>query len=116
MRNLVNKVQLIGHLGRDVEVTEIGEGKRVAKTTLATNSFYRNKAGDRIESTDWHFLVAWGKTAERLTAMGRKGIKLLINGRLSSKSYENKEGIKKYVTEIVIDEFMVMSPKAETPF
>ena len=116
MRNLVNRVQLIGHLGKDVEAIDLGAGKRLAKATIATNSAYVNKQGDRVENTEWHNLTAWGKTAELMTALGTKGAKMAIVGKLSTRSYEDKQGVKKYATEIVVDEFMVMNQKAQKPF
>ena len=113
MRNLVNRVQLIGHLGKDVEAVDLGAGKRLAKTTIATNSAYLNKQGEKVQNTEWHNLLAWGKTAELMTALGTKGAKMAIVGKLSSRSYDDKNGIKKYVTEIIVDEFMVMNQKAQ---
>lgn len=116
MKNLVNRVQLIGHLGRDAEAIDLGNGKRLAKATLATNSTYLGKDGQKVENTDWHNLVAWGKTAELMTALGTKGAKMAVTGKISSRQYEDKQGIKKYITEIVVDEFMMMGEKVAKPF
>jgi single-strand DNA-binding protein len=116
MKNLINHVQLIGHLGKDVETFEVGAGKKVAKGTLATSESYYNKNGDRVENTDWHNLVAWGKTAELMANLGTKGAKIAISGKISNRSYEDKSGVKKYITEIVVDEFMLVNNKSKTPF
>jgi single-strand DNA-binding protein len=116
MKNLVNRVHLIGHLGRDVETIETNGGKKVAKATLATSETFTNKNGDRVENTDWHNLVAWGKTAELMSSLGTKGAKMAVSGKISSRSYEDKNGVTKYVTEIVVDEFMMMNKKPATPF
>ena len=116
MKNLVNRVQLIGHLGRDVESIETSGGKKVAKATLATSETFTNKNGDRVENTDWHNLVAWGKTAELLSSLGTKGAKMAVSGKISNRSYEDKNGVTKYVSEIIVDEFMMMNKKPATPF
>jgi single-strand DNA-binding protein len=116
MKNLINRVQLIGHLGKDVETFEINGGKKVAKATLATSESFYNKNGDRVENTDWHHLVAWGKTAELMANLGTKGSKIAISGKITNRSYEDKEGVKKYITEVVVDEFMLMNSKAKAPF
>ena len=116
MKNLVNRVQLIGHLGQDVETIETSTGVKLAKATLATSSSYYNKQGERVDNTDWHKLTAWGKTAELLTSLGTKGNKMAISGKISNNSYEDKDGVKRYSTEIVVDEFMILTPKPKTPF
>ncbi len=116
MKNLVNRVQLIGHLGKDAEAIDIGNGKRLAKATLATSSSFINKEGNKVENTDWHNLVAWGKTAELMTALGTKGVKMAVSGKISTRNYEDKQGVKKYFTEIVVDEFMLVGEKVKKPF
>ncbi len=116
MKNLINRVQLIGHLGKDVETFELSGGKKVAKATLATSESFYNKNGDRVDNTDWHNLVAWGKTAELMANLGTKGAKIAVSGKITNRSYEDKSGVKKYVTEVVVDEFMMMTPKTKVPF
>lgn len=116
MKNLINRVQLIGHLGKDAEAIDLGNGKRMAKVTLATNSVFFGKDGNKVENTDWHNLVAWGKTAELMTALGTKGSKMAVSGKISTRNYEDKQGVKKYVTEIVVDEFMLVGEKVQKPF
>lgn len=116
MKNLINRVQLIGHLGKDVETFEFSGGKKVAKATLATTESYYNKNGDRVENTDWHNLVAWGKTAELMANLGSKGLKIAISGKITNRSYEDKNGVKRSISEVVVDEFMMMNNKSKTPF
>ena len=116
MKNLVNRVQLIGYLGKDTEAIDVGNGRRLAKATMATNSSYFSKDGNKVENTDWHNLVAWGKTAELMTALGTKGAKMAVSGKISTRNYEDKEGVKKYITEIVVDEFMMVGEKTQKPF
>ena len=116
MKNLVNRVQLIGHLGKDVETSETSNGKKYARTSLATSQSFYNKDGERVENTDWHNLIAWGKTAELMSNLATKGVKMAVSGKISNRSYQDKEGVTKYVTEIIVDEFMLMNKKPATPF
>lgn len=110
MSNMRNYVQLIGHLGNDPEIKEFGEGKKLAKVSVATNESYRNQKGDRVNDTQWHNIIAWGPQAEFLEKYVNKGQGLVINGKLNSRSYE-KDGEKKYITEIVASEFFLTGPK-----
>lgn len=113
MKNLSNCVQLIGNLGKDVEILEVGNGGKLAKVSIATSDYYYNKEGEKIESTEWHNLVAWGKTAELMSSLTCKGSQLMISGKLTNRSYENKEGVKKYVTEVKVDNFQLLRNGAE---
>jgi len=108
MKNLVNRVQLIGNLGKDVQSTDLTSGATKATVSLATTDAYYNKAGDQVKETQWHNLVAWGKTAERMCNMLAKGSKVAVQGKLSNRSYEDKEGVTKYITEIIVSEFMIL--------
>ena len=108
MNALKNRVQLIGHLGQDPEVLTLESGKKLAKFSLATNDYYYNKSGDKIEDTQWHNIVAWGKTADIIEKYVNKGQEVAIDGKLTSRSYEDKEGLKRYVTEIVCKEFLML--------
>ena len=101
MNNLRNKVQLIGNVGIDPEVKDIN-GTKMARFTLATNESYTNKAGEKIQQTQWHNTVAWGKKAELIERFVQKGKELVLEGKLTSRSYETAEGDKRYVTEIQI--------------
>ena len=108
MNALRNKVQLIGHVGNDPEVKAFGEGKKVANLTLATNESYRNDKGEKVEETQWHRVVAWGKTAELIEKYVTKGKEIAIEGKLTHRSYDDKNGEKRYVTEVVASELLLL--------
>lgn len=107
-----NKVQLIGNVGQDPQIRNLENGKKVARLSLATNETYKNVKGEKQTHTQWHTLVAWGKTAGIIEKYIKKGSEIAIEGKLTSHSYEDKEGIKRYVTEVVISE-IVMFGKIE---
>ena len=110
MNTLKNKVSLIGNLGFDPEVREIAKGRKVARISVATNDSYRNANGERVTDTQWHTVVAWGRTAEQVERLLRKGTPVALEGRLVHRSYDTKEGIKRYVTEIVMNDFQLLAP------
>lgn len=109
MNSLKNKVNLIGNLGFTPEVKSIPGGKKLAKVTIATNETYRNTKGERVDETQWHNLVAWGKTAELFEQYTRVGSKVAIEGKLVNKSYLDKQGVKKMITEIHVNELLILS-------
>ncbi|MDO9261060.1 MAG: single-stranded DNA-binding protein [Flavobacteriaceae bacterium] len=111
MSNLRNKVQLIGHLGNDPEIINLESGKKIAKFSIATNESYKNEKGEKVEDTQWHNVVAWNKTAEIAEKYLKKGKEVVIEGKLSSRSYDDKEGNKRYVTEIVVQELLMLGGK-----
>lgn len=106
-----NKVQLIGRLGNEPELKEVGNGQRLLRLNLATNERFRTTDGNWKDDTQWHPVVAWGKQAERLAAQVKKGSALLVEGRLVHRTYETKEGEKRYSTEVVLGEYQLMDPK-----
>ena len=108
MSTLKNKVQLIGHVGNDPEIKSFDGGKKLAKLSIATNESYKNDKGEKVEETQWHNLIAWGKTAETIEKYVVKGKEIAIEGKLTHKSYEDKNGEKRYVTEVVIDELLML--------
>ena len=108
MNTLRNRVQLIGNLGNDPEIIKLESGKKLAKMTIATNETYKNAKGDLVKETQWHNVVAWGKTAEIIEKYLVKGKEVAIEGKLTSRSYEDKEGIKRYVTEINCNELLML--------
>jgi single-strand DNA-binding protein len=118
MNNLKNSVQLIGNLGRDVELKEISNGSKVAKFTLATNDYYKNNKGEVIKETQWHTVVAWGKTAEQMAKILKKGSNVVVQGKLVHRTYEDKEGNVKYTSEVKVNEFINMTKQEteEVPF
>jgi single-strand DNA-binding protein len=108
MSTLRNKVQLIGHVGNDPEIKTFDGGKKLAKLNVATNESYKNEKGEKVEETQWHSLIAWGKTADIIEKYVVKGKEIAIEGKLTHRSYEDKNGEKRYVTEVVIDELMLL--------
>lgn len=113
MNTLKNKVHLVGNLGFDPEVREIAKGRKVARISVATNDSYRNAAGEKVTDTQWHTVVAWGQTAEMVERLLRKGSPLILEGRLVHRSYEAKDGSKRYITEVVMNNFQLLPGKRE---
>ena len=108
MNALKNSVQLIGHLGQDPEIVNLESGSKLAKFSLATSDSYKNAKGEKVEDTQWHNIVAWGKTAEIVENYLAKGKQVAIEGKLVHRSYENKEGEKRYITEIKCNELLML--------
>ena len=111
MSTLRNKVQLIGNLGNDPEIITLDSGKKLAKFSLATNDTYKNAKGERETKTEWHNLIAWNKTAEIIEQYVTKGQEIAIEGKLTNRSYETKEGEKRYITEVVVNEVLMLGTK-----
>jgi single-strand DNA-binding protein len=111
MYALKNKVQLIGNVGNNVEVKNIENGKKLAKFSIATNESYKNNAGEKITETTWHTVVAWGKVAEIAEKYLQKGTEVAVEGKLQNKTFIDKEGIKRTVYEIQINELLLLSSK-----
>ena len=104
-----NRVQLIGRVGQDPEVKTLDGGKKLATVSIATNDVYYKENGDKVEQTEWHRVTAWGKTADIIEKYVVKGKEIGIEGKLTHKSYDNKNGEKRYVTEIVANEVLLLS-------
>jgi single-strand DNA-binding protein len=111
MYALKNKVQLIGNLGGKPEVKEMESGKKLATFNIATNETYRNAKGDKITETQWHRAVAWGKVAEIAEKYLDKGKEVAIEGKLVNRSYNDKDGNKKYITEVQVNELLLLGSK-----
>ena len=107
MNALRNKVQLIGNLGNDPEIKTLDSGKKLAKFTIATNESYKDDQGNKITATQWHHVVAWGKTAELIEKYVAKGKEIAVEGKLTHRSYEDKSGEKRYMTEVVVSELLL---------
>lgn len=112
MYALKNKVQLIGNLGNAPEVRTLDGGKKMARFSVATNESYRNAKGEKITETQWHNLVAWGKVAEIVEKYLIKGKEVMIEGKLVNRSYNDKDGNKKYITEVQVNEILMLGEKA----
>lgn len=110
MQNLRNSVRLIGRLGADPELKEVGEGKKLVRFSLATSESYTDADGNKVEDTQWHTVIGWGKQAELVESLMSKGQEVAVEGRLISRSYVDKEGVKRYQTEIQLREFLVFGP------
>ena len=113
MSTLRNKVQLIGNVGNEPEITNLESGKKVAKFSIATNESYKDSKGEKVTNTQWHNIVAWGKIAEIVEKYVGKGKEVALEGKLTSRSYETKEGEKRYVTEVVVDEILLLGIKGD---
>ena len=111
MSTLRNKVQLIGNLGQDPEIINLESGRKLAKFSIATNETYKNQKGEKVTDTQWHNIVAWGKTAEIIENYLTKGKEVAIEGKLTSRSYDDKEGTKRYITEVVCNELVMLGSK-----
>jgi single-strand DNA-binding protein len=113
MSNLRNSVQLIGRLGKDPEVRTFDSGKKQATFSIATSQTYKNQKGEKVEETQWHNLVIWGKLAEVAAQYLKKGSEIAIEGKLVHRSYEAKgaKGEKKYITEIVVNDMVMLRGK-----
>lgn len=111
MSNLRNSVRLTGFLGSAPEVKSFSETKKVAKLNLATNDSYKNEKGEKVEETQWHNLVAWNAQATIAEKYLQKGSEVAIEGKLSNRSYVNKDGVKCYVTEVIVSEILLLNKK-----
>jgi single-strand DNA-binding protein len=111
MYALKNKVQLIGNLGNAPEVKSIEGGKKLAKFSVATDESYRNAKGEKIKETQWHNVIAWGKVAEIVEKYLLKGSEVALEGKLVYSNYTDKDGVKKYFTEIQVSELLLLSSK-----
>ena len=112
MYALKNKVQLIGNVGNNVEVKNTESGKKLARFSIATNESYRNAKGEKITETTWHNVVAWGKVAEIAEKFLQKGTEVALEGKLTNRSYNDKEGIKKIIYEVQVSELLLLGNKA----
>ncbi|MCF8377969.1 MAG: single-stranded DNA-binding protein [Bacteroidales bacterium] len=111
MKQGINKVTLVGYVGDNPRVNETKGNGLVANISLATNETYKDKDGKELQKTEWHRIVAWDKRAEILRDYVKKGDALYVEGKLKTLSYEDKEGVKRYSTEIFCDNFLFLSPK-----
>jgi single-strand DNA-binding protein len=110
---MVNKVILVGRLGRDPELRYTPKGQAVANFTVATNEVWRNQDGERQERTEWHRIVVWGKTAEFCGNYVTKGRQVYIEGRLQTREWEDREGQKRWTTEIVAQNIQLLGSRRE---
>lgn len=108
MNAMKNKVQLIGNVGNDPEIKSFDGGKKVANITIATNDSYKNDKGEKVEQTEWHKVVAWGRTADIIEKYVTKGLQIAVEGKLTHRSYDDKNGEKRFITEVVVTEVLLL--------
>ena len=113
MYALRNKVQLIGNLGNAPEVKTLESGKKMARFSVATNETYRSAQGEKVSETQWHNIIAWGKVADIAEKFLTKGREIALEGKLINRSYTDKDGNKKYVTEVQVNELLMLGEKAK---
>lgn len=111
MNALRNKVQLIGHLGNAPEIRNTEAGKKLARFSVATDEIYRSATGEKVKETQWHNLVAWGKVADIVEKYLHKGSEVAIEGKLINRNYTDKEGNKKYISEVQVNEMLMLGGK-----
>lgn len=111
MNALKNRVQLIGRLGQDPEIKHLDNGSTLARFSVATTERYKNKQGERVEDTQWHNIVVWGNLVEIAEKYLQKGKEVALEGKLNHRSYQDKDGNKRYVTEVVANEFLMIGKK-----
>ena len=109
----VNKVILLGNLGKDPEVRRLDDGRGVANFSLATSETYKNKAGEKVTNTEWHNVVLWSPLADIAENYLKKGSQVYIEGKISNRSYEDKDGVKKYISEVVGREITLLGRAPE---
>ncbi len=108
---MVNKVMLIGRLGRDPEVRRLESGAAVAKFSMATDESYKDKEGNKVTQTEWHNVVVWRGLAEVAEKFLRKGMLVYVEGKLTHREYTDKENQKRYITEVVANDFRMLERK-----
>ena len=108
MNSLKNRVNLIGNLGQDPETKNLENGKKVTRFTLATGDEFKNADGQKVKETTWHNIVAWNGLADVAARYLKKGGQVAVEGRIVYRSYEDKNGATRYITEIVINEMLML--------
>ena len=111
MNALRNKVQLIGNLGMSPEIKILDGAKKIAKMSIATNELYKNAEGELVKETQWHNLIAWGKTDDIIEKYLKKGTEVAVEGKLINRNYTDKEGLKRYITIIQVNELLILGSK-----
>ena len=116
-----NSVTLIGNVGRDIQVYSFDSGNKKAVCSIATTERFTNASGEKVSQTDWHNIVAWGKTAESISQNVKKGNEISVTGKLANRAYQAKDGTTRYVTEIIVSDYFKVAKRQEpiveaTPF
>ena len=113
MNSLRNRVHLIGNLGQDPETKSLESGKKMTRFTLATNEDFKNAEGQKVKETTWHNIIAWNGLADVAGRYLKKGREVAVEGRIVYRSYEDKAGATKYITEIVINDLLLLKSAKE---
>jgi single-strand DNA-binding protein len=111
MSTLKNSVRLVGNLGMDPEVKSFENNRKLAKLSIATNETYKNDKGEKVTDTQWHQLVLWGAQAKLAEDLLKKGDEVAVEGKLATRNYVDKDGVKRYITEIVVNDFLKIGTK-----
>jgi single-strand DNA-binding protein len=109
MSTMRNTVQLVGNVGQDPEIRNLEGGKKVVNFNIATSDSYKNEKGEKVEQTEWHRIVAWGNSAEIIEKYVTKGNQIGIVGKLTHRTYDDKDGIKRSITEVLVNEVLLLS-------
>lgn len=113
MNSMRNTIFLIGHLGRDPEHITLKNGQKLTKFSLATNDYYKDDSGEKVQETQWHNCIGWGKTAENMQSLLKKGREIAVTGKLTYQNYEDKEGVKRTQPQVVVNDFVLLGKKSE---
>ncbi|PNW26028.1 single-stranded DNA-binding protein [Formosa algae] len=113
MSSIKNHVQLIGNIGQDPTITNLENGKKVARFSLATNEHYKNAKGEKQTETNWHSIIAWGSIAEIIEKFTSKGKEVAISGKLKTRSYTSKDEQTHYITEVVANDILLLGSKPD---
>jgi single-strand DNA-binding protein len=111
MNNMRNKVTLIGHLGNAPELKTFEGDKKMVRVSIATTDVYKNKKGERVSDTTWHTLIAWGGLADTMSKYTQKGSEVAVEGKLVNRTYTDKEGVKRYTTEVHMNDLLLLGGK-----
>lgn len=111
MSAIRNQVQLIGNLGQKPEIKTFGDDKKYVKFSVATSDYYYDNKGERVENTQWHNVLVWGKQADLVEKFLDKGMQVAVSGKITYRQYEDKDGVKRYITEIVASDFLLLDKK-----
>ncbi len=111
MSAIRNQVQLIGNLGQKPEIKTFGDDKKYAKFSVATSDYYYDNKGERVENTQWHNVLVWGKQADLVEKFLDKGMQVAVSGKITYRQYEDKDGVKRNITEIVASDFLLLDKK-----
>jgi len=112
MKSLRNSVQLIGNLGMDPEVKQVSNGNKMARFSLATTETYKNQKGEKVTDTQWHNLIIWGGLADVAEKYLKKGSQVAVEGRLETSTYDDKDGNRKFFTQIKVNDLVMLNGKA----